>query len=433
MILIGFTLSSTPPNKYFCHRAFDHIFGEGGRDWKLCCRANASEQYEFSDYTLDEYSPEEWFFSDFMENVRRWMLRGEDPHGVLAETCKHCHNNEKDGVESDRQFRWRRSLWDVDESWTHTKTKRPDGIKFKNLYDSIENFKEGKTWKESLTGRPLELKINIIGNYCNFSCFACQPKNSSTRENELKKLGIYSDDNYNGGPAHMTWGGLVKDPKIQGQIDSLLPHTRQIFFQGGEPLLTKDHLDIIEKALGHELEVQYATNLSRISQDVLDAWKKCHVVKLNISIDGYGKEAEYSRWGLKWDKFVNNFKKVRPVVQKLELSYTTSIVNVMNIGTHYKNFMSDPLFKDCYFNCQSSIVVNPKFLGITSMPRELREIAYDRIKGIEKLSNVATALISERDTSHLFPFAINYIKKLDESRKVSILEYVPEFEKYFSL
>lgn len=396
-------MSSTPPNKYFCPRPFDHVFGEGGQSWKLCCRC--SENKHFQDYTLDEFSPEEWFFSDIMESIRLWMINGEDPHGIIKESCALCHNLEKNNIQSDRIYRW--NLYK----------------NFDNLHESLGKFKAGNSWQNSLTGRVIDLKIQVIGDYCNLSCFACQPKNSSTRRNELRKLGLDSEE------FPWAWRGFVKDVELYSKVDNLLPHTRQIFFQGGEPLLTKDHLKILEKVMGTDIRIQYATNLTRLSDEVIDTWKQMHSVKLNVSIDGYGKEAEYNRYGLKWSTFVDNIKRLESNFE-VELCYTTSVVNIMNIRKHYEEFSNDPLFKEFNFNSYSNIVTSPNFLSIYTLPKELKEIAYNKIKDIKALEQVANMLRSDKDHSFLFPKAMKYIKTLDKARGANILDYSPEYSEY---
>ena len=382
-----------PQNKYFCTRPFEHIFGEGGSSWNLCCR---SSNKHFQEYTFDEYTPEEWFYSDIMENIRLWIIHGKDPYNIIKDSCKLCHDKEKQGVESDRLFRSK-----FNKDW-------PEFIQ------SLNNFKKGLSWKDSMEGRILDVKVQMLGNYCNFSCFACQPRNSSTKTNELKKLGL--EDGFR-------FGSHVRNPLLVEQIKALFPYMKRIYFMGGEPLLTNDHLKIIREIIHDDIEVQYSTNLSKLSDEVINTWKQLKNIKLNISIDGYGKRAEYARYGLIWKTFLENVKRLDGF--NIEFVYATSIVNIMHVQDDYLK-----LSKLGKVDVNSCIVTHPNWLSINALPKEFKNIALNKINIIQ-LEQIVNTLNSNIDDSHLFPKALDYIRKLDKSRGKNILDHVPEFKSVY--
>ena len=90
----------------------------------------------------------------------------------------------------------------------------------------------------------------------------------------------------------------------------------EIYWVGGEPLMFEIHWDIMKYLVdsGHSknVTVRYNTNLSRISHkgvnlyDLLPHFKK---VNVSASIDGTEEIVEYIRHGIKWDLWLENFKK----------------------------------------------------------------------------------------------------------------------------
>ena len=150
--------------------------------------------------------------------------------------------------------------------------------------------------------RKIHLRFN---NICNFKCRMCNPKFSSTwaEENKIHKYFVHdyklekdifesTEDLYK----------LILDNK-----DTL----KQINISGGEPLITKINYRFLKFLIDNKLThiaLAYSTNLSRIDYDginLVSLFNKFKRVTLSVSVDGYGKDVEYSRHGFKWNTFIN--------------------------------------------------------------------------------------------------------------------------------
>ena len=78
----------------------------------------------------------------------------------------------------------------------------------------------------------------------------------------------------------------------------------------------------------------------------------------------------------------------------------------------------------------SCIVTHPNWLSINALPKEFKNIALNKINIIQ-LEQIVNTLNSNIDDSHLFPKALDYIRKLDKSRGKNILDHVPEFKSVY--
>src|SRR5690606_36822677 len=78
--------------------------------------------------------------------------------------------------------------------------------------------------------------------------------------------------------------------KVQEDFLANIPHTEEIYFAGGEPLLIPENLQILQEVLeiNPKIRIIYNTNLSTLSfQGVhyLDLWKKLENLLDYVSLD----------------------------------------------------------------------------------------------------------------------------------------------------
>ena len=286
--------------------------------------------------------------------------------------------------------------------------------------------------------RKIHLRFN---NICNFKCRMCNPKFSSTwaEENKIHKYFVHdyklekdifesTEDLYK----------LILDNK-----DTL----KQINISGGEPLITKINYRFLKFLIDNKLThiaLAYSTNLSRIDYDginLVSLFNKFKLVTLSVSVDGYGKDVEYSRHGFKWNTFIRNLNEVRHLVNNL--------VCVVNIYSVY----SIPQLQQFGENNNKSIsyqpCLYPKFLSIQSLPKkEKLQILkfYDRVRqtrSIEKYSllqnNILDYMMNDQIDSYTlenqFYNCNAEFKKfndiLDKTRGESFINTFPQFENWY--
>ncbi len=217
---------------------------------------------------------------------RTSMLAGEWP----VESCGYCREIEQRGEVSDRM--------------RHLTLPRVDAPEL-----AINSSATVVT--------PTILEV-FFNNTCNLGCLYCSSRVSSFISAEDAKFGRFDSR------------GVVLEP-FNDQYKNLIPHFWNWFstgFQtlsrlnvlGGEPFYQKDFdrlLDEIEKNPNPQCELSIVTNLmvsnKKIRQYVdrfktLLTTKKLKRVDITCSIDCWGPQQEYVRWGLRLDQWEENFK-----------------------------------------------------------------------------------------------------------------------------
>lgn len=131
-----------------------------------------------------------------------------------------------------------------------------------------------------------------VGNVCNLRCAICGPNWSSAWQAEV---GIQNSE-------------MRLTNQAWQQLD--LGKLRSVHFNGGEPLLSKEHVRFLEAIPDkNAVTVSYNTNGTvRPSAELLELWSKFQLIQLAFSIDDIEERFEYQRYPAKWSKVTENLK-----------------------------------------------------------------------------------------------------------------------------
>lgn len=218
---------------------------------------------------------------------RKSMLAGEWPQPLPYmnedEGCRYCQKIEESGGQSDRQFHF-----------------QIPGLVPPELQQDPTAI--------VITPRILEVFLN---NTCNLSCTYCDGKNSSQIEKENVKFGEFSK---NGIKIEAYRPDVNKTnaylEKFFSWMEKNSGHLRRLHLLGGEPLYQKEFyrcLDFLQNYPNPNLEFNVVTNLmisTEKLQALVDNWKnmvinkKIKRVDVTVSLDCWGPEQEYARYGL---------------------------------------------------------------------------------------------------------------------------------------
>ena len=158
-----------------------------------------------------------------------------------------------------------------------------------------------------------------VGDVCNLRCAICKPSFSSAWKEELK-IPIKE--------RRQTINYVWKD------LD--LAKLRYIHFNGGEPLLSKEHVEFL-KAIPNKSQVHivYDTNGTILpSVELQRLWAEFKLVHLGFSIDDLNERFEYQRYPAKWNNTVENlhwFIDNCPVNCMFSINTTVSLLNQGNM------------------------------------------------------------------------------------------------------
>ena len=250
----------------------------------------------------------------------------------------------------------------------------------KACWDSEDNGARSHRLYTEKPSKEIESIHIRYNNICNFKCRMCNPKFSSSWLQENKIHGYFKHE-----------FSLDKDifdinPDLLSFILKHKNTLKKINISGGEPFIADANLFFLrwlqKNRLSH-LTLSFSTNLSKIIHrniniiDLLSIFKR---VNLSISVDGYGKEVEYSRHGFKWDTFINNLN----YTKKVKKALIQGIVCVVNIYSVYSIPLLAQFCAKNKFNLVFLPCLEPEFLSIQSLPIEEKEKIIKYYQSIEK-------------------------------------------------
>lgn len=312
--------------KKYCPLLFKEIYSDNRGDYRLCCHARSTGQHSIKNFT-----PFEFFNSEYMENARDMIINGEE-----LEECQRCYRMEEAGEISFRH--------QARAQWGH-------------LFDVDK----------------VSLKLRIGTNFCNLSCYMCNPYNSSTREKELGT--IYDDyqkvfDRSFKQPSmslkHATYEEIVQD--ILNNIEQV----EMIHLTGGEPLQLPKQWELLERIpakYAQDIDISYSTNLTQLywkNHSIWDVKDKFRNVYLGISCDHYGDKLSFMRYPIDVKQFEDNLLEIATEFN-YELNGTVGILNINDLNDiwHYYNNLG---IKIGFPN----IVSDPQMFSIANLPKGLK-------------------------------------------------------------
>ena len=374
-------------NNTYCSALFNHIYSDNSDTYQLCCFAKNEKNKPV--VSASNVGPFEWFFSDQMEEYRDKVLSGEK-----IPACKTCYKMEEAECPSYRMTR------------------------FKSHKKFITYVKD------------VELKLRIFGNYCNLSCYTCHPYNSSSREKELKEIGLYE-----------RYGSRLPEraptkkqyEKIAQDVLNNIHLVGKIIFTGGEPLLLPRHHDFVDKIKDTDAEninVSYMTNFTELNHKgvyFLDKVKKFKTTEFCISCDHYGDKLSYIRYPINVTQFEKNLdtlieeriKTNNSVFGQIHL--TVSILNVEDLY-EIKNYYQTKFGLNVIF---AGAVRSPKDFCVSAHPK--RKQLIEKYKDDKKLEETMFHLKQDAPTSY-WNNAIRCFELLDKKRGTDFRKLWPEYD-----
>ena len=229
-------------------------------------------------------------------NQRQQMLKGERPEG-----CSYCWKMEDTGEMSDRHYR-------SGEPWAMQD------------FTAIKQNPMDERW----TPRYVEVNFN---NACNFKCSYCSPQFSTTWGKEVDRYGQYPTTPPHNAPEHFH-GRKRPIPHREDNPyvtafwkwwPTLYKNLKHFRMTGGEPMMDNNTYKVFEYVIDHPKQVLHLNVTSnmcppntKLKNKYFDMVKKiCIEEKVEhfmqfVSVDAWGKQAEYIRNGLEFNRMWDN-------------------------------------------------------------------------------------------------------------------------------
>ena len=263
-----------------------------------------------------------------------------------------------------------------------------------------------------------------VGNLCNLKCVICGPNSSTSWLSDYQKMS--PDINIE----------LFKYNKnIQKLLDdeSVLRNIKTIHFHGGgEPLLSNNHLDLLNKIKDvkglKDVRVFYNTNGTVIPNDTtMELWEQCLLVELYFSIDDISSRFEYQRTGANWEKVCNNIeimKKIMPHNHMFNVNCVWSLLNLYYLDEVFDWY--NATLKTNRYGDPSNFILQ-KAVGETEI-KNLTESSLDVLKNKfslhPRLFDLVKSIPKGTEDNQVF---WNYINKLDSIRNTEFRKVFPEW------
>jgi len=439
-------------SKTFCALPWIHLATRPNGDARLCCVTNASGA-STGDHTVGLVKningkpanfgrdlPLDAFNNEYMQNVRKTMLAGEVPA-----SCTKCFEEESNGVFSKR-------MWEMYE-WIE------EGLDIQELAKST---KEDGTIPAKVPYWDLRL-----GHTCNLKCIMCSPHDSSRWVQDHKELTaitkspiILKQVEWNANEFDNYW---YENPKFWDQVYSQIPHIKQLYFAGGEPLMIKEHKKFLEEIirLGYskQISLRYNSNGVLIDQNMIDIWTEFKQVRYAFSIDDFNERNHYIRYPTEW----NEVERALNMLDKTPAHIHTSIacavqaLNIKNVTNFAKwkleqGYQKINKFKFEDFESGGGIInmhllYIPTFLSARILPKEDKQEVREQFMEFKdylwnnyrqddnfwkvnpygwKRYEAILKFVEAQDHSHLLPDFQEYIRNMDRIRGTDSKSIFPE-------
>ncbi len=347
------------------------------------------------------------------------LARKEMLEGTRPEECQYC--------------------WDIEDAHKNSLSDRSLKSAQKWALPRMEEVKN-LPWDASVNPSYVEVSF---GNECNFMCTYCAPQISSSIMNEVKKHGpyssleVYSEEN-------LKSNGLYPFSKEEREIyvdafwdwwPDLLKDLKVFRITGGEPLLNSNtfrFLDYLKEHPMPNLTVAINSNLG-VPHHVFEKFMKeikfitdrklVKEFQLFTSVDTYGKNAEFLRFGLNYSEFMKNVKTFLDEIHDSELIFMCAY-NAFSV-LNFRKFLEEVVeLKSKYFDSSGSTRItldmpylkDPNFLSCYVLTEDFLPMIKDDIKYLRDKAFLTNGkeIIYQTEISKLERI-VNWIESLEES------------------
>ena len=227
---------------------------------------------------------------------RSKMLKGERPGG-----CSYCWKLEDTGEMSDRHYR-------SGEPW------------------AMQDFEQIRKNPMSTSWTPRYVEVNF-NNACNFKCSYCSPQFSTTWAKEVDRYGEYPTTPPHNAPEHFQGRrrpipNREENPYVTAfwkWWPTLYKNLKHFRMTGGEPMMDVNTYKVFQYIIDNpkdDLHLNVTSNMCppdkklkekyfNMAQEICMQDKVEHMMQF-VSVDAWGKRAEYIRNGLDFNYMMDN-------------------------------------------------------------------------------------------------------------------------------
>jgi len=362
----------------------------------------------------------------YKKAVRKQMMEG-----IRPKECEYC--------------------WKIEDLG---KDKVSDRV-YKSVIYTDEELKEAKEtmgYTEDVDLKTLEIAFD--GN-CNFGCSYCNASFSTTWQKDIKTKGPYQNLVSDGAAAFQHDGthSMPYGRKNEGNpyIEAfwkwweaeLQFSLRELRVTGGEPSMSPDFWKLMDWwKKNPDCKVPFAVNSNlgqkkKLLDELIDVSHSFKDFTIYTSCEAVGLQAEYIRFGLKWDVWLSNMYRVNQEanVKSVNVMMTINSLCLFSIT----EFMDEMLKLKKKFGHQAAVMSFnilrfPSFQSVVTLPKEIRlERAQAMEKWLDKNWNNGKNGFMDIERDGLLRL-IEYTKSVDTGHEFtsSIESRVRDFKSFYT-
>ena len=368
--------------------------------------------------------------------ARELMLKG----GWPQQGCQYCEKIEAAGGMSDRQYQLHAG---------HDLDRTPREL----LVDPTAT---------EVVPTILEIYFN---NTCNMACLYCGAHFSSKWDEENKRFGMYENDaktvafGWDNKQPDLNYEQMLSDFWQYLHDNDRYKHIRQYQIAGGEPFHQVEleaSIDFWERHPNPDLTFNFITNLKVAPKkfaatiDRLGAMvreKKLMRVQISSSLDCWGPQQEYARWGLDLNEWQTNFEYLldKPYVQQC----INSAINPLSIMTTNElikrmNLWNDHLPDNRKIAYSFMTVMAPPWMdpaifgpgvfeqGFTDILFQMRETNPMERSAREHMQGIARQIATSTRNVAMINGLKDYLTEIDRRRGTNWRQLFPWLDRDFS-
>lgn len=378
----------------FCYYPFMQILLTSDGKYRPCSKHQDYITHNGEVLTTKDASIEEAWNSDYMQNIRQSFMDNKQFEG-----CSECWRMQDMGLRSMR-------------------------------YDSFQYSTPDSQVLNPVN--PSRIEINA-SNVCNLKCRICYPNASNKWIKEYDELyGVEEKVYYN------------LDAQNIAEIKSWAGNLEELCFFGGEPLMSKENLGLLDfliaENLAPNISILFNTNGTIYNSSIESKLKHFKFVRMYFSIDDIGERFEYQRKGAKWDHVSRNIEAAYNFCKteegkniEFKICTTVSSFNIYYFPEFFAYFNEHFPGLKVFWN----LLFDPWRLSVQVLPKEIKEVIEDRLRNYVhityEMTEADTKTIEELitflhiDVDKPFNEFFRYVNRHDVYRKESFEQTFPEF------
>lgn len=377
----------------FCTRPFFHAYIAQNGNARVCC-LNDHSYGNVNDPSFDEVMSKN---NPKLVEFRKQFINSKE----LPDSCGECKKPVQNVYSSKHIKQTRKFLWQFDSA--------EDLINNEKIYT-------------------YDIRFN---NLCNIKCHYCNFNASSRFASKL----------YKEGRVDRVFQEITSDnvAQILKRFEENIDHIFEFYFAGGEPLIMKEHYQILDLCLKYkrtDILLSYNSNMTKLgikNYNLFDYWKHFDNIQLNASIDAGWEQFNFIRDGANWDEVVENLKVIRQLPNVgMTITPTIAFWNMEGIPKVYRYLVENNLLtrQDTPFGGE---ILDFEMLRPAVLPKYYKDYLVDlyntEYKDYPELQVLLPHL--NEDLTRLLPKTKQFVEKIAAEKNCNFFDIFPELKGIF--